>query len=223
MTYWNQDAPLEKAISDAGWRESKRANHAFRDYALMGAARSLANLCQKYTNQLPGIHHLPVTKSLATLKKWSQTFAWVERSERFDALQAEKTKLEYETRRDQIMQAGLALAHERIDKLTTIFNRLYEDFQEEQNLWLPDKKGIGQAENFTVVDIVRFNAQIVDQMRGALDDIAREVGGRVKVEKVESSVLNLNVRADDLAHARQVAADYERKLLGDEPKPAGEH
>lgn len=222
MPQWNSDAPLEKSISDDGWHESKRANQAFRDYALMGPSRSLANLCNFYTNQSPGTLHFPATRSLNTLKKWSQTFAWVERSERFDVLQDEKTRAEYETRRNQIMQAGLALAHERIDKLTTIFNRLYEDFQEEQNLWLPDKKGIGQAENFVVVDLVRFNAQIVDQMRGALDDIAREVGGRVKVEKVESSVLNLNVRADDLAHARQVAADYERKLL-DESEPTGEH
>jgi len=42
------------------------------------------------------------------------------------------------------------------------------------NIWLPDVKEVGGQ----VVDIERFNAAIVDQYRGALDDIAKEVGGR---------------------------------------------
>jgi hypothetical protein len=193
MTQWNQADPLENVISDEGWRESKRANQAFRDYAFMGVSRSLAALIKIYTKQTPERLQLPATKSLNTLKKWSQAFAWVERAERFDALQAEKTKAEYDTRRAKIMNDGLALAHERIAKLNEIFFRLYEDFQEEQNLWLPDKKGIGQAENFQVVDIVRFNSQLVDQMRATLDDIASEVGERVKNERIEQHSTNTAV------------------------------
>ena len=93
MPAWNKDDPLERAIAEDGRRETKRANQAFRDYALMGAGRSLGKLFAIFsTTRPPDAHQILVTKSLNTLKTWSTDFFWVARANRFDELQAEKDK-----------------------------------------------------------------------------------------------------------------------------------
>lgn len=210
---FNPDEPLERIDG-----ETKRANAAFADYALLGAARSYRSLLARYKSQV----EQPPTRSWNTLTAWASKFEWVERAERFDALQLQRAQQAYEARRKEYMETGLALAHERVQRLVSIYERLYEDFQEDDNLWMPDQKGIGSAENFQVVDIIHFNTQLIDQLRGVLDDIAHEVGGRVKVEKIDSTVTNLNISADDLAAARQKARAYEKELLGeDEPAAPG--
>jgi hypothetical protein len=45
-------------------------------------------------------------------------------------------------------------------------------------VWLPDVKQIGGGEHAERVDIVRFNAALIEQYRGTLDDLAKETGGR---------------------------------------------
>lgn len=45
-------------------------------------------------------------------------------------------------------------------------------------VWLPDVKQIGGGEHAERVDIVRFNAALIEQYRGTLDDIAKEKGER---------------------------------------------
>jgi hypothetical protein len=197
---WNKDDPLERAAAEDGRRETKRANQAFRDYARLGSARSLEKLFEIYIGLISDSYQIPATKSLATLRYYCHTFSWVERANRFDVIQEEKDKAAYEARRKQLMEAGLALAHERIGELETIYERLKKDFQVDANLWLPDRKGIGSAENFETVDIVRFNAPIVDQMRGTLDDIAKEVGGRINKTDITSKgkeLVNLTDKTDE--------------------------
>lgn len=46
------------------------------------------------------------------------------------------------------------------------------------NVWLRDVKGIGSFDNFERVEIVRFNAALISEYRGTLDDLAKETGGR---------------------------------------------
>jgi hypothetical protein len=190
--------------------ESKRANSAFAAYAMMGSGRSLRNLLAEFKKD----EHAP-THSWATISKWSANNNWVIRSELFDQQQREKEKAAYDARREQIMNTGLALTHERLVKLNSIFDQLEKNLKDPNAVWVPDVKSIGQGEFAERVDIVRFNSALFEQARGTLDDIAREVGGRVKVEKVESSVLNLNVNADDMAKARKTAQEYEKRLLED--------
>lgn len=46
------------------------------------------------------------------------------------------------------------------------------------NIWARDVKGVGSGDAAQVVEIVRFNAPILAEYRAALDDIAKEAGGR---------------------------------------------
>lgn len=178
--------PLERAFNEReGRRETKRGNEAFRHYATLGPGRSLEKLLKLYTSLPLETHQdeaqpplAPLTTSLDTLKMWSMKFQWVARADAWDRLQAAQAQAVYETRRQRILETGLAQTHERLDKLYAIFDRLYEDFQAEENVWMHEDKGIGSGENFTVIDTVRFNAALVTEIRNTLADIAAEVGGR---------------------------------------------
>jgi hypothetical protein len=207
---WNRSDPLERSTAEDGKRESKRANQAVRDYLLMGPARSLRKLLASYQ----GDENAP-THSWAQLSFLSVKFDWVARSEQFDKLQQDKARAAYEARRAEIMEKGFALAHERVAVLSDMAKKLLTEFDEEDRLWLPDVKGIGSNENFQAIDIVRFNAGLVSEIRGILDDLAAETGGRVKETKNSGSIQLVQITSDDLANARKSATDYERELLDD--------
>lgn len=168
---------VERYAGRKGKSESPRARRAFEDYLRMAPgrtqARSLRNLLAAY-KQDP----LAPTKSWTTLSNWSAEYEWVQRAAQFDREQAARLSAEYEERRKAIMEVGLAQVHERVGKLVEIFDRLYADFADNNKVWLRELKGIGSYENFQVVEVVRFNAGLVGELRATLDDIAAEVGGR---------------------------------------------
>lgn len=160
-----------------GRPESKRARRAFEDYLRMGPGRTRERSLRRLLAQYKEDPTAP-TQSWTTLSSWCQRYSWVARAADWDRKEAARIADEYEARRREIMETGLAQVHERVGKLVTIFDRLYEDFGDDSNLWMVEKKGIGSADNFQVVEVVRFNAGLVSEMRGLLDDIASEVGGR---------------------------------------------
>ena len=45
--------------------------------------------------------------------------------------------------------------------------------------WLEDKKGVGSGAVAEIYDFLRFNKAEIDAYRDVLDDIAKELGGRV--------------------------------------------
>lgn len=137
---------------------------------------------------------LPPTRSMGTLKGWSSRYSWQERAEEYD-IELERQKNE---RRQEVMASGLALDFERTDELKTLAHFLIDQIYETgeggvyHNVWLPDVKQIGSGPNAKRIDIERFNAAIIDQLRGALDDLAKETGGRkrgVEVTGVEGGPL----------------------------------
>lgn len=161
--------------------ETAKAVVACNDYLRMGPSRSLAKVRQIYVG---ATSIQPPTKHLRTLQEWSARYGWVARAEQYDAqVEAEKN-----ARRKEIMEEGLALDHERTKKLKRLAELLFEELVVEvgpndfafaqDNVWLPDVKQIGGGEYAEKVDIVRFNASLFEQMRGLLDDIAKETGGR---------------------------------------------
>jgi len=158
--------------------ESDKAILACNDWLRLGSGRSLPALIEKYTQSN---QHSPPTTSLGTLKQWSTRYDWRERALAFDSTWEQRKNAE----RKAVLEYGLSLDYERVRRLKRL-----ADFLEDQlyatddegnfaNLWLQDSKGIGSNENFERVDIERFNAGLLTQYRGVLDDIAKEVGGRV--------------------------------------------
>jgi hypothetical protein len=100
-TLFNPDDPLARIT-----RETRRANAALHDYALMGAGRSLDKLLSKYRNQFESNSETrPPTKRLGSLAAWSTTFHWQARVDRFDQIEHDKELAKWEERRAALREA----------------------------------------------------------------------------------------------------------------------
>jgi hypothetical protein len=69
--------------------------------------------------------------------------------------------------------------------LKELADTLLADLRDPAKRWLRDVKGIGQGENWTQIEIERFNAAELEQLRGLLADIAKETGGRPKTIRLD--------------------------------------
>ena len=175
---WDRDDPLGRCK-----RETRRANDALRDYWLMGPGRSLRTLCEVYSQRSvsEASAEAPPTKRARTLFHWSTYYAWQARIDHAKKiLDDEIAQAELEARRAEVLGSGYALSFERVDSLKSLAELLCDELNEEDKRWLPDVKQIGAGEHAERVDIVRFNAQLIEQYRRTLDDIAAELGERVK-------------------------------------------
>lgn len=162
--------------------ESRKAIAACNDWLRLGAGRSLPFLLEQYSKAIQSEPNgeQPPTLSLSTIKKWSADYSWSKRAELYDA----DINLQKEQERQRVFSEGLALDYERVRRLLRLAEflegQVYEtdDNGNYTNVWLPDVKSVGSGENAERVDIVRFNANVIQQFRETLDDIAQEVGGR---------------------------------------------
>ena len=167
--------------------ESSKAVQACNDYLRMGAGRSLAKLQQTYVNT--SSETKPPTSSLRWMQEWSRKFDWVKRADEWDAQEEERKTLEY----NLAMKNGLALDYERVNSLKRLALFLESQVYEQgttgkyHNVWLPDVKSVGYGEFSEIVNIERFNAGLIQQFRGALDDLAKETGGRVNKQEVSGA------------------------------------
>lgn len=162
-------------LPEQGTGEGKKAYAAFCDYALLGAGRSLASLVKTYQSYTKPA---PPTKHLRTLKGWSSLYQWQNRVTAYDkAIQTELETAAAAARR-AVMESGLAKDYERVRELKTLAELLRGEVFDDDKRWLPDVKQIGSGAFAERVDIVRFNAALIEQYRGALNDIALEVGDR---------------------------------------------
>ena len=164
--------------------EASRSVQACNDYLRMGSGRSLEKLHQCYTESTP---NKPPTKNLRTLKGWSTKFGWVKRAETYDA-QIEATKT---AEAEKLLTEGLAATHERVRELSKIYKALDSEF--EKGIWFTDKKISAKGD---VIEVDVFNNALLSQMRGVLDDLAKETGGRrqqvdLMVEKEIDKFLDL--------------------------------
>jgi hypothetical protein len=172
--------------------ESDRAVQGCNDWLRMGPGRSLTVLLSRYTSSN---QDSPPTLSEGTLKQWSSRFDWQNRAAVFDA-QWEQYKNE---ERQRVFERELALDYERVDKLNRLGQflegQLYEQGEDGNyhNLWLPDVKVVGYGEFSEVVDIERFNAPLVRELRETLNDLAAETGGRVKNQNIKIEDWKLDV------------------------------
>jgi hypothetical protein len=168
--------------------ESRKAVLACNDYLRLGPGRSLAKLLHRYQTG----PEAPPTKRLKTLKDWSAAYGWQARAAAYDAeIEREKNEA-LEARRREAMQTGLALDFERVLELKKLagflIGQAYEQGTDERyhNIWLPDVKQVGSGEDAQRVDIERFNGAMLEQLRGTLDDLAKETGGRKQKTSVET-------------------------------------
>ncbi len=81
------------------------------------------------------------------------------------------------------LTTGLALKDERVKRLQLLAALLEEDLFNGV-LWTQDVKMIGTGDYQERIEFEEFNAAEVVQYRGVLDDIAKEVSGRVQRQEI---------------------------------------
>lgn len=86
-----------------------------------------------------------------------------------------------------ILTDGYALMHRRVEALKALSLKLEKYLAEEKKVWLPDVKVIGTGEFVERVDLVTFNDALIREYRATFDDIAKELGQRVKKQEIEHS------------------------------------
>lgn len=77
--------------------------------------------------------------------------------------------------RREISELAVTEKAERIRRLSALYDGM-QAIVDKQGLLIEDVKWIGDAETGREVKVVRFNAGLVQQMRGVLRDIADELG-----------------------------------------------
>jgi len=143
--------------------ETSKAIQACNDYLRMGPGRSLRLLARDYHGSK---QKLAPTQSLGTLTNWSTRYDWQDRAEAHDTeLEARKT-----AEAEAVMSDGLALPYERVRML----KEMAADLQPLQ-IRVGTKRG---------VEIKIIDPAVVAQLRGTLDDLAKETGGRVKKQEL---------------------------------------
>lgn len=167
-------------MSNAKPQETPKAAAVFHEYCLLGVDRSLAKLAQKLGKKAAYVRHL---------EAWSSQHNWQERARKYDAEQAEWLAKQQVAviaeEREKVIRSGYALMHKRIQELDRLANKLLKYAEDENLVWLPDVKAIGNGPGAERVDLIQFNAALFKEIRGCFTDIAAEMGERVKTTKQE--------------------------------------
>lgn len=145
----------KRAGGGIGVHETSRAKQAYADYVRLGPDRSLEKLLAHYRE----LAKAP-TKQLSALKAWSSAHGWQGRL-KADAEADIRVARERqaEQRRLVLEQEDLALDFGRVAILITLAKKLTADLTAEG---------------------AEFDEAKYRQLRGILDDIAKEVGDRVQ-------------------------------------------
>lgn len=185
----------------------------FQRYLYLGPARSLIAVyraeakSEKSAAERARARNVPGAW-FAAVKRWN----WHARANAFDDAERKKRDALYASRADEILTSGFAMRFTRIAELNRLAELLQAELLTEDKRWLPDAKWIG-GDFGERVDIVRFNSAVVEQYRQTLEDIAVEMGERVRGMKISGSVGVVQFAADELAKAKEAAAQAEKELL----------
>lgn len=173
--------------------ESESAVLACNDWLRLGPGRTIPALLAQYQDRSSFVRGFkPPSTSKKTLETWSSRYSWPERAREYDAqwdaMQTEE--------RERELAIGLALDFERVRKLKRLADfleaQIYElsepdpltGQQHYHNVWCPDVKVVGHGDAAEAVDIERFNSALFTQYRETLNDLAKEVGGRVQKQEM---------------------------------------
>lgn len=140
--------------------ESSKAVAACNDYLLLGAGRSHSGLLAFYADRIERGGPRPPSMRRATIEGWSSKFHWLDRAEQYDA----EKMAEQEAMISGLLTEGFAAAYERVRLLGVLVDSLtgfVVDVEYGENV-VPDRDRIA----------------VLREVRGLLDDIAQEVGGR---------------------------------------------
>lgn len=156
--------------------EGNSAIKACNDWLRMGRARSLTRLCDYYKENPQA-----AVATWSMVSKWSSAYDWQSRGNLYDI---EQDKL-LTAKAQEVFNTGLATPHERVLELQRIFKevkpRLLKIPQSEDTHYTySEETGWTDENGNPPPKDVPVNTDVLQQMRGLLDDLAMETGGRSK-------------------------------------------
>ena len=159
---------------------------ALADYARMGAGRSLRALHESYQargqkGDGPGTD-APPTKRWATLSGWAHSNDWQARVQDYD--EARRAIADEEAERE--MLEGLALPSHRVRALKLLAAALLADDADAASAKDAEEGAGGGRSPLAGLDLTLGSPQRLAQLRGLLDDLAKETGGRTKTVDLKS-------------------------------------
>lgn len=158
--------------------ETTKAIRACNDFLRMGAGRTIAELQRNYKKINNSEKNAPPTTSRGTLDNWSSRYDWTKRAAMYDA----RTERQKNEKAKESMQTGLALTYNRVDTLKMVADKLLEDIKQ-NGIY---RKEIKMSARGDTAEYEVLNEPLLRQLRGILEDIAKETGGRIhKTEYVE--------------------------------------
>jgi len=192
--------------------ETAKARKAFEDYYALGPNRSLDKLYQEYKSQPKA--QVP-TQRRATLAGWSSRWGW---QERVMARDAEIALAQFEEIKKLAATTGYAVWQKRVWDLNRLAETLFDDLQKSTRRWVTDVKTVGSGDDLERIEVERFNAPLMKEFRGLLDDLAREMGERVQGVAIAAKVQVENL--DEVRERRwEAAGPALKRALGDGEEP----
>jgi hypothetical protein len=160
---------------------------ACNDYLRMGAGRGYGTLHAEYMRRLDADPNATIpSRRLRTISGWGSRFDWIKRAELFDA-EVERLR---NAKAVEAMTTGYALPHERVMLLNQLITKLAHILSEhDRGMYGEHVRSIGSGQAQQVVRDEVFRKDELAQLRGLLDDVAKETGGREKRVNVEASGL----------------------------------
>lgn len=179
MTF-NPDSPLNRIPG-----ESRKANQALVDYALMGAGRNLRGLLEGYVKQASNESQTtkPPTLKWLSISTWSIRFHWVDRVTRFDELEQEARLAERKKRRQQLEEADWVTGEKLRQRVGEFLEQL--------------PKFIKTSESVTVEDTI--------------DPVSKQPMKR----ETRVITVGLNTNLGQLANALKAATELQRLATGE--------
>lgn len=142
-----------------GSKETLAAKQAYVDYVALGPGRTLKSLADMYQSLSPEEADKAPTQSAATIRMWAEKWQWEKRVEKILDRELKDIEKRDRDRRREILEEGYALMIERVRGLKELAAGIEER--------LTDSKLSA-----------RDGAALIGQLRGVLDDIAKEQGQR---------------------------------------------
>ncbi len=114
----------------------------------------------------------------------AHVWRWDERATAWDAHQARELEATIAAEKQKVLTEGYALMHERVKTLNVLAKKLVADIAKGK-LYRVDVRSIGNGKDARQVNVELFEEGPIRELRACLDDIAKELGERVRVSKQE--------------------------------------